>query len=221
MRDLRGSHRARIQVQTFANNVIDSSRTIRKPAMATANHICSEGDIALPYLDFVPRFGPCKGHECDLCRICRMGRCCGEPLVSSPKSPRGLSLNPRHTLGSLRRVASNSPHVIGDSQIRFELVCGQGQRRASQRCCGRQGLDSLGTGTNVRGGLGNRLSRPCLRIPTCRRGAPARREWLLWFLSTTSSLTGWRPSAAKHGGRHPSYRSRPIPTQRFALGAQA
>ena len=29
--------------------------------------------------EFIPRFGPCKGHECDLCRICLAGkRCCGD-----------------------------------------------------------------------------------------------------------------------------------------------
>ena len=28
---------------------------------------------------FIPRFGPCKGHECDLCRVCLAGkRCCGD-----------------------------------------------------------------------------------------------------------------------------------------------
>src|SRR3990167_6029345 len=35
----------------------------------------------------VPIKGPCKGHNCDFCRMCLAGRCCGKDCRGSPTLP--------------------------------------------------------------------------------------------------------------------------------------
>lgn len=59
----------------------------------------------------IPKFGPCKGHHCDFCRICKRGRCCGEP-ANPQRLTKGVNHHPSDkgvTLLELANSASAEP----------------------------------------------------------------------------------------------------------------
>ena len=173
----------------------------------------------------IPTFGPCKGHHCDFCRICLIGRCCEEDGTRTP-SPRLLttaasrhpSRNPEYPLANDHEAGSpkaepfgtvlKSPCGIENGQVVLPLL-----PWLTAPVDPLQWLQGFQSGASGEGS--------------------AQADYLR-YLPLYSFLSGWRPSASKHRGRHPvlycslpfglslcNRHTGPVPAERLALRAQS